>query len=79
MKSWLLKSNELSLNSKRKSMSLSNIHDVHFSYSQEYLSLPKHREKTDKEILDLCRDKLGTDLQQRDLDRTHRLGAVKKE
>ena len=29
-------------------------------------------------ILDLCRDKLGIDLQQRDLDRTHRLGKVKK-
>ena len=35
------------------------------------------REDTDKEILDLCRDKLGIDLQQRDLDRTHRLGVVK--
>ena len=35
------------------------------------------REDTDKEILDLCRDKLGIDLQQRDLDRTHRLGGVK--
>ena len=36
-----------------------------------------HREDTDKEILDLCRDKLGIDLQQQDLDRTHRLGVVK--
>ena len=35
------------------------------------------REDTDKEILDLCRDKLGIDLQQRDLDRTHCLGVVK--
>ena len=40
--------------------------------------LPKaQREDTDKEILDLCRDKLGIDLQQRDLDRTHCLGVVK--
>ena len=36
------------------------------------------REDTDKEILDLCRDKLGIDLQQQDLDRTHRLGTVKR-
>ena len=36
------------------------------------------REDTDKEIPGLCRDKLGIDLQQRDLDRTHRLGTVKR-
>ena len=56
-------------------MSLSYTHDAHVSYSQEYRSLPRHREKT---IPDLRRDKLGIDLQQRDLDRTHRLGMVKR-
>ena len=35
-------------------------------------------EDTDKELLNLCRDKLGIDLQQRDPDRTHHLGAVKR-
>ena len=46
MKNWLLKSNSLSLNSKTKVMSLSNTHDAHASYSHEYLSLPRHRRKT---------------------------------
>ena len=74
------KSNKWSLNSKTKSMSLSYTHDAHVSYSQEYRPEPPEaqREDTDKEILDLCRDKLGIDLQQRNLDRTHRLGMVKR-
>ena len=37
------------------------------------------REDTDKEILDLCRDKLGIDLQQRDLDRNSSYGYGRKE
>ena len=35
-------------------------------------------EDTDKEILDICRYKLGINLQQRDLDRTHRLGMINR-
>ena len=56
-------------------MSLSNTHDV-FPGMREP---PKAQtEDTNKEMLNLCRDKLGTGLQQRDLDRTHRLAAVKR-